>query len=493
MTTRSTRTLGIIGGLGALGAADVFLKLVRALPSGDGSMKFDFVFEQHAFVDNEVAGDSNATQTSRKLYVFDMMRGFERRGVDAVLLPCFVSHTFLPELLPELKVPVLSMLDALSHHLQRRCPGTKRIGVLTSSYVRRQRLFERHFEPLGYEVVQPSEAVQQDELMPAIYGAHGIQKGHLHGDALDRLERSCRDVLSRGVELIVPGSTEIAIVAEALRARSLPVLDSNRIYATDALSGADPNEAARSFKIGVVGGVGPAATVDFLGKIVRNTGARKDQEHIKLVVEQNPQIPDRTANLVDGGTDPTISLYATCKKLESGGADIIAIPCNTAHAFVERIQAHLSIRVVNMLHETVHHLLRRHPDRRKVGLLATSGTLASRVYHDALEAARLELIVPDEDHQRDVMNAIYGERGVKAGFTSGECRDDLQRALEHLVEHGAEALILGCTELPLLISPSRGMDIGGRDIVVLDPTDILARRCVALARTADAAAARPAM
>src|SRR5205823_9095418 len=98
------------------------------------------------------------------------------------------------------------------------------------------------------------------------------------------------------------------------------------------------------------------ATADFMTKIVRNTRADRDQEHLKLVVEQNPQIPDRTENLIGSGADPTISLYSTCKKLEAADADIIAIPCNTAHAFVERIQPYLNIPVVNMLTATVEHI-----------------------------------------------------------------------------------------------------------------------------------------
>ncbi len=127
------------------------------------------------------------------------------------------------------------------------------------------------------------------------------------------------------------------------------------------------------FKIGVVGGVGPAATTDFMGKVVANTHASKDQDHIKMLVEQNPQIPDRTENIIGNGIDPSIALYSVCKKLEQGGANIVAIPCNTAHAYVERIQRNLSIPIVNMLRETVNHITTNYPDVKTVGLLATTG------------------------------------------------------------------------------------------------------------------------
>ena len=477
------KRIGIIGGLGALGAADIFFKLVQATPSASGREQFELMFEQRPFDEPEAAGSGQAGLTARKLYVFDMVRHFEARQADAVLLPCFVSHTFLDEIASEVRVPILDLRDALVSHLRRRCPEVRRIGVMTSDRVRQHRLFERGFEHAGLTVIQPTPDVQREALMPAIYGAQGIKSGHLQGEAIDLLERACRDLMSQGAELIVPGFTEIPIVIEALRERGLPIVDSNRVYAGHAVS--DVGRAkAKSFKIGVVGGVGPAATADFLRKIVHNTSAARDQDHIKLVVEQNPQIPDRTANLIGDGPDPTVALYATCKKLEAGDADLIAIPCNTAHAFVERIQPYLSIPIVNMLHETVRHLRHEHPECERVGLLATSGTLASRVYHEAIEAAGLHALVPNELNQARVMNAIYGEKGVKAGGTDGACREDLLAALAHLVERGAQAVILGCTELPLLLASSPAFPVAGRHVVLLDPTDILARSCVVLGRGA---------
>lgn len=237
-------------------------------------------------------------------------------------------------------------------------------------------------------------------------------------------------------------------------------------------------------KIGIVGGVGPAATVDFFDKIVRNTPAARDQDHLKVVVEQNPQIPDRTAHLLADGPDPTLALYAACKRLEADGASLIAIPCNTAHVFVDRLQPRLAIPIVSMIGETVAAIRQRFPDVRTVGLLATTGTIRSRVYHAQAEAAGLELMTPDEAHQALVMSAIYGERGVKAGYTEGECKQALVSALAHLVERGARVVVLGCTELPLLLAESDAHAVAGRTVALLDPTAILARRCVALCRPA---------
>ena len=205
------------------------------------------------------------------------------------------------------------------------------------------------------------------------------------------------------------------------------------------------------FKVGVVGGVGPLATVDFMGKVVKLTEASRDQDHIKMIVEQNPQIPHRTEYLVRNGTDPTIALFATCKKLEASEAKLIAIPCNTAHAFIDRIQSHLRIPVLNMLDETMAQVAGCYPGER-VGLLATTGTIESGVYADAATRVGIEVIVPDAPHQALVMEAIYGPRGVKAGFTEGQCRDDRHAVAAHLEGRGVRVMVLGCTELPLIFA-----------------------------------------
>lgn len=478
--------LGIVGGLGMLGAADLFYKLVRAMPAASGEDQPELLFEQQPFRDDERPGASSATHGGRMLYVFDTIRRFEARRVDAVMLPCFLSHTFLDELRAELRLPIVSIMDALREHIAAHHPGVRRLGVLTSDHVRAKGLFERHFP--HSVLCYPRPELQRDGVMAAVYGPAGLKAGQLQGAAVELLARACGDLIEQGAELIVPGFSEVPLVIDALLARGIPILDANRIYAEHALAVHAPPQR-KPFKIGVVGGVGPAATVDFMAKIVRNTPAGRDQEHLKLVVEQNPQIPDRTASLLGDGADPTIALYATCKKLEAADADVIAIPCNTAHAFVARIQPHLSIPVVHMLVETVGHIRRRHPQRRRIGLLATSGTVASAVYHDIAAEAGLELIVPDEANQARVMEAIYGADGVKAGHTSGRCVDELTGALASLVLRGAEVVILGCTELPLLIAQHDAFPVAGRTVALLDPTEILAQTCVRLASRPPAAEA----
>ena len=476
------RRLGIIGGLGAIAGADLFFKLAQAAAANRASADDDIIFEQHPFDEGEIAGSDNASPNGRKLYIFDLLRQFEARGVDRVMVPCFISHTFLDELQPEVKVPIVDLMKALLTHVQQKYPGQASIGVLTSNYVRMKGLFERYFEPQRFKLVYPDAQTQEDCVMQAIYGPEGIKAGHLQGTAVDLLYDACVDLLKAGAQVIVPGATEIAIVANTLRGRGIPIIDANSAYVQYALS-YDEARPNKPVKIGVVGGVGPAATVDFMNKIIRNTDASKDQDHVKLLVEHNPQIPDRTANLIGDGRDPTIAIYAACKKLEASDADLIAIPCNTAHAFVDRIQPYLSIPIVNMLSETADFIRERYGNSIGIGLLATSGTVTSRVYHAAFEAHGMELIIPDEFHQQKVMSAIYGPLGVKAGHADGMCKMELLQAVTHLADRGAQVIILGCTELPLVLSQAEAFAVAGATVAILDPTDILARKCASLAQT----------
>jgi len=367
------------------------------------------------------------------------------------------------------------MLKALRGHIRRRFPAIRRIGIVTSRHLRTRGVFERYFPAAdSFELVFPrTEGPRGDEQY-----------------SLDLLREACTDLIDRGAELVIPGLSELIPLARKLPALGVPVIDPYQVYAQyAAVERQEPPR--RAFKLGVVGGVGPAATVDFLQKVVRNTPAHRDQDHIKVLVEQNPQIPDRTGHLLGQGPDPTLALYATCRKLQAGQADIIAIPCNTAHAFVASIEQHLDIPIINMLTETVRHVRESFPALRQVGLLATTGTLASGIYPRALESQGLREVVPPPVLQARMMNAIYGPEGIKAGFTSGQCVEDVHAVIDELVSRGVEVVILGCTELPLVFHSHELTARGGQRVTLVDPTEILAIRCVSHALVSSEAAALP--
>ncbi len=447
---QSKRCFAVLVGRKDLAAAEVIFKFHRLSRARDGNDAPDLMARD--VVDEGIAA------------LREGIMAVEAQGATRVLLPDLLAQSRLAPAMPD---SVVDLIDALAAHLDRHAAGLCRLGVLSDDPEVRDYLAAR-LDPARWTLIYPQAALPSPGC--------GVLRA-----SVDALARACEDLRAQGADLIIPGCAPYSLVVDELGARGQFIVDLNLVYARYALE-QDAPARRRARKIGVLGGVGPAATVDFTDKVVRNTPAKCDQDHVKIVVEMNPQIPDRTAHLIGTGTDPCVEIFATCRQLELDAADFIAIPCNTAHAYIACVQPYLGIPVVNMLAETVAYIMKHHPQRRRVGLLGTSGTIASRVYHGFVEAAGLELLVPDEAHQALVMRAIYGERGVKAGFTNGQCRDDLMRALEHIVNQGAEIVLLGCTELPLIQAMDEDYPVGARRIVLLDPTTILARRCVALAR-----------
>ena len=253
-------------------------------------------------------------------------------------------------------------------------------------------------------------------------------------------------------------------------------------YYAERILNAEVAPLPKPFKVGLIGGLGPAATVDLYDKIVRAWPAKNDQEHFKLVVEQNPQTPDRTKALLEGGVDPTLSLYHIAKRLEADGCDCLIIPCNTAHAFVPGLERHLGVPFINMQQVTMEEIEEKYGKSAKIGLMATTGTVKTGIYGKKADAMGLDMCVPDAAAQERVMAAIYGPEGAKAGFTTGTCFDDLTAAAEHLVKtHDCNVLILGCTELPLIFKEGNAM-IAGKEVFIIDPTSALARRVAKVAR-----------
>ena len=146
--------------------------------------------------------------------------------------------------------------------------------------------------------------------------------------------------------------------------------------------------------IGILGGMGPEATADLFLKIIKSTPAKKDQEHLRILIDNNPQIPDRTAAILHGGEDPTPALVETGKNLERAGADFLIIPCNTAHYFHGNIQDAVTIPVLHMMSATAGEMKAR--GIKRAGLLASDGTVQSGLYHKALAQSGIEVVIPQE-------------------------------------------------------------------------------------------------
>ncbi len=221
--------------------------------------------------------------------------------------------------------------------------------------------------------------------------------------------------------------------------------------------------------IGVLGGLGPWATLDLFEKILRLTPARRDQDHLRVIIDNNPRVPDRGPAILGEGEDPTPALVAGARTLERAGADFIVIPCNTAHHFYPAIQAAVGIPVLHIMEEVASAARAELPHVRVLGLLATPATVASGLYHRACGRAGCEVIAPDPPGQDVVTAAIYA---VKAGRRDRDLARALAPVIDGLVARGARALILGCTELPLVL------DGFAAPVPVLDSNLILARAAV---------------
>lgn len=223
--------------------------------------------------------------------------------------------------------------------------------------------------------------------------------------------------------------------------------------------------------VGILGGMGPEATVDLFAKIVKNTPARRDQDHLRIVVEDDPSIPDRTAAIFEGGPDPLPAMLEAGRRLIGAGADFIVIPCNTAHHFYERLAGRLPVPVLHIMEETARFIARDHPAARRIGLLATTGTVWTGLYDRALAKRGLTVLHPAPAVQEQIMEAIYGRDGIKAGHYDRP-RELLTAAGRSLVESGADVVVAGCTEIPLVLKP------GLLPVPVIDATEALALAAV---------------
>ena len=221
--------------------------------------------------------------------------------------------------------------------------------------------------------------------------------------------------------------------------------------------------------IGILGGMGPLATADLFRKIVVMTKADSDNDHIRIFIDNNAAIPDRTAAILRGGKDPTEEMASALRNLERCGADCVIVPCNTAHYFIPRLQEMTDIPILNMLEITAREAAKRFPGK-KGAILATTGTLSTGLYDRALAAAGVETVVPDEAQRKTLMYLIYDV--VKASRPLREAAELWAKLLEELRGRGADYFILGCTELPILAD---NLDAPGPFI---DPTSELAAAAI---------------
>lgn len=231
----------------------------------------------------------------------------------------------------------------------------------------------------------------------------------------------------------------------------------------------DPRSAL-PFRIGIAGGMGPLAGVYLQQLIIEATPAERDQDHFQVVCYTNPHVPERMRSLAeDGGRRYADSVRATALLLAAAGATHIVIPCNTAHARLAEIQRGVDVPIVNMVDLAVRELPRRPGGGPRVGLLVTVGTRNERVYEKAARDGPVEWLLPDDDGQRRVSEAILAIKVNEGRRVAGDL-GDVARAL---VRRGADILMVGCTELSMCLDA-----LAPAGVPLVDPLRIVARHLV---------------
>ncbi len=226
--------------------------------------------------------------------------------------------------------------------------------------------------------------------------------------------------------------------------------------------------------VGVLGGMGPTATVDFYDKLVRATQARTDQDHLKVVIWADPTVPSRQAAIAGVGESPIPSLRKGVRNLVAVGADLLVCPCNTAHAFLPEIAAEEGIELISIVDTAVARIVAARGQR--VGLLATDGALSANLFQPALRRAAMTPVFPSEQSQEQLMRAIYQIKSETA--TRAAAVDNVTAALEEFAQQHVDTVLVGCTELSTIVDqlPKAAWNLIDASQTLVERTVLEARR-----------------
>lgn len=225
-----------------------------------------------------------------------------------------------------------------------------------------------------------------------------------------------------------------------------------------------------NFCVGVIGGMGPDATVDFMRRVLAATPASGDHDHLHMVVDQDPGIPSRQRAILGQGESPGPHLAAIASRLETYGSDFLVMPCNTAHVFLGDILAATRLPFLSIIDATMARVLKT--GKTRIGLLATAACIEAGIYQEAMAAAGVEPVLQSRSELAD-LSLLIGR--IKTGDHGGGVRAEAARLGAALVERGAEVLVLGCTELPIVL------DDDDVSVPTVSSNELLAKATVAVA------------
>lgn len=231
------------------------------------------------------------------------------------------------------------------------------------------------------------------------------------------------------------------------------------------------SKAENAGLLGILGGMGPLAGATFATRLVVLTPAERDQDHIPAILCNDPRVPDRSSARLSQGEDPLPAMLAGIRRLEGAGARLIAIPCNTAHLWYDQMAASAQVPILHIVEAVCDDLARLGVRNARIGLMGTPATLQLGLYQRPLERRGHSVLVPDDEERRLCVDAIAAVKGNRpeAGFAPAAA------CIHRLVARGAEAVVLGCTELPLAVPHAQRDSLG---TVLTDSIDALARAAI---------------
>ena len=231
--------------------------------------------------------------------------------------------------------------------------------------------------------------------------------------------------------------------------------------------------SAASKVVGVLGGMGPAATLDFFSRVLAGSGAARDSDHIRLIIDCNPHVPDRNVGAADGSPTTGSVLAGMARGLEAAGAQVLVMPCNAAHASVAEIRAAITAPFIDMIEATADAAVAAVTAAGTVGILAADGALDAGLYQEAFAARGVTALTPDPESQARFMTLLYR---IKAGHVGADSKAEMKSLAQALIARGAQAIVAGCTEVPLVLTDE---DL---PLPLINCTEELAKATIAVAR-----------
>ncbi len=227
-------------------------------------------------------------------------------------------------------------------------------------------------------------------------------------------------------------------------------------------------------RLGIIGGMGPVAGAYVFKRLVELTPALTDQDYVETFLHNNTCVPDRTKGILHGGPSPLPELIRSAELLDNLGADYLILACMTSHHFVPELQTHARATIIDAIAETVSYTTDHLPDVRSVGILATTGNLRMELFQRKYAAAGISSVLFDDaDQVRHFMDPVYAEWGIKAGNITGLARERVLAGALRLIELGADAIVSGCTEIPLVLTQN---DL---PVPLIDTVDVLVGAAIA--------------